>query len=288
MILVVGATGALGGTVTRDLLSRGYAVRVLVRAGSEYGELMEAGAQPVMGDLKDPESLARACAGVKTVITTANSSARSEPDTVDTVDRRGNRALIDAAAHAGCEHFIFVSALGASAESPVDFFRAKADTERHLADSGMDYTIVQPNIFMEVWIGMMVAMPVQQGMPVTLIGRGDHRHAMISQRDVAAFVVAAVTNPAARNTTLVIGGPDALTWTQVAERAESILGRSLDIRYVAPGEPLPGRPPVAGQFGALFETYESVIDMSDATATYGVRLTTIDDFLRALLQPLDA
>jgi NADH dehydrogenase len=111
---------------------------------------------------------------------------------------------------------------------------------------------------------------------------------MISQRDVAAFVVAAVTNPAARNTTLVIGGPDALTWTQVAERAESILGRSLDIRYVAPGEPLPGRPPVAGQFGALFETYESVIDMSDATATYGVRLTTIDDFLRALLQPLDA
>jgi NADH dehydrogenase len=249
---------------------------------------MELGAQPVMGDLKDPESLARACAAVKTVITTANSSARSEPDTVDTVDRRGNRALIDAAVHAGCEHFIFVSALGASSESPVDFFRAKADTERHLADSGMDYTILQPNIFMEVWIGMMVAMPVQQGMPVTLIGRGDHRHAMISMRDVAAFVVAAVTNPAARNTTLIIGGPDALTWTQVVERAESILGRNLDVRYVAPGEPLPGRPPVAGQFGALFETYESVIDMNDATATYGVRLTTIDDFLRTMLQPLDA
>jgi NADH dehydrogenase len=271
--------------VARGLLSQGHAVRVLVRPGPEYGELVKLGAQPMMGDLKDPESLARVCAGVTTVVTTANSSARSEPDTVDAVDRQGNRALIDAARAAGCEHFIFVSALGASAENPVDFFRAKADTERHLAESGMDYTIVKPNIFMEVWIGMIVGMPLQQGMPVTLIGRGDHRHAMISTRDVAAFTVAAVSNPAARNATLVVGGPDALTWTQVVERAESVLGHSLGVQYVAPGEPLPGLPPVAGQFGALFETYESVIDMSEATATYGVRLTTIDDFLRELLRP---
>src|SRR5690606_12731281 len=101
MILIAGATGALGGMITRELLARGETVRVLVRPGSSYGELVEAGAQPVMGDLRDPESLRRACAGVRTVITTANSATRSGGDTVDTVDRAGNRNLIDAAADAG-------------------------------------------------------------------------------------------------------------------------------------------------------------------------------------------
>ena len=76
MILVVGATGALGGMIASDLLARGESVRVLVRPGSDYTRLVELGAQPVMGDLKDAASLRRACDGVETVITTANSAAR--------------------------------------------------------------------------------------------------------------------------------------------------------------------------------------------------------------------
>lgn len=288
MILVVGATGALGGMVSRELLSRGVPVRVLVRPGSEYGPLLELGAQPVMGDLKDPQSLARACEGVTAVITTANSARRSGADTTDAVDRHGNRALIEAAKREGVEHFVFVSALGASEESEVDFFRAKAETERHLTGSGMDWTVLQPNIFMEVWIGMLVGMPLQQGKPVTLVGRGDHRHAMVAMRDVAAFVVAGVTHREARNRRIIIGGPEAYTWTEVVELAGSVLGRSIDVQYVAPGEPLPGLPPMVAGMAAQFETYETVIDMGPTAATYGVRLTPLEEFLRQMLQPLDA
>ena len=287
MILVVGATGALGGMITRDLLARGHTVRVLVRAGSEYNPLLELGAQAVMGDLKDPQSLARACAGVTTVITTANSAGRGGLDTPESVDRAGNRSLIDAARAAGVDHFVFVSAFGASEQSPVDFFRAKAETERHLAGSGMTWTVVQPNIFMEVWIGMLVGLPVQQELPVTLVGQGDHRHAMISMGDVAAFVVASVTHPAARNTTLVLGGPQALTWTDVVRLAELVLGRAVELRYAAPGETLPGLPPIVSQLAAQFETYESVIDTSEASATFGVPLTSVEEFLRRTLLPVD-
>ena len=152
----------------------------------------------------------------------------------------------------------------------------------------MSWTIVQPNIFMEVWIGMLIGMPLQHGEPVTLFGQGDHRHSMISRRDVAQFIVAAVSNPAARNATLVIGGPEARTWTQVARLAESVLGRPLDVRYIAPGETLAGRPPIASQLGPVFETYESVIDMSGLAAEYGVRLTTIEEVLREMLKSVDA
>src|SRR5690606_26213324 len=156
MILVAGATGQLGSLVTRRLLARGEVVRILVRPGSDYQPLVDERAQRVFGDLKDPASLATACEGVSVVVTTANSAARGGADTVETVDLLGNRALVDAAKAAGVGQFVFTSALGADPVSPVPFLRAKGETERHLRDSGMTYTILSPNIFMEVWVPMLV------------------------------------------------------------------------------------------------------------------------------------
>lgn len=288
MILIVGATGTLGGMVARDLIAAGHSIRILVRPGSGYGPLVKAGAEAVLGDLKDPPSLLQACAGVTTVITTANSAARGGADNTDTVDRHGNRALIGAAAEAGVEHFIFVSALGAAEDSPIDFFRAKGEAEAQLKRSGMTYTVLQPNIFMEVWAGMLIGVPVQQGMPVTLVKPAANRHTMVSIGDVAAFTTAAVAAPEARNATLVIGGPDALSWNEVVDQAGVVLGRKLEVRYVEPGEPLPGLPPMIAEMAAGFETYESVFDTTPAAATFQVRLTPVSEFLERLLQPASA
>ena len=63
MILVVGATGQLGSHIARMLLDRGQPVRALVRRTSGDAAV-PAGAEPVSGDLKDPESLAAACRGI--------------------------------------------------------------------------------------------------------------------------------------------------------------------------------------------------------------------------------
>src|SRR5919205_1181972 len=101
MVLVVGATGQLGGLITRRLLER----------------------------------------GVDVVITTANAVGRGGADTVEAVDLAGNRALIDAARAAGVGQFIFVSALGSAPDSPVPFMRAKGHTEAHLRASGMPFAI---------------------------------------------------------------------------------------------------------------------------------------------------
>ena len=122
MILVVGATGNLGGAVTRLLLAQGQPVRILARPQSNYQPLAEAGAQVVPGDLKQRNSLDAACQGVDTVITTANSFMRGGEDTVQTVDLRGNRHLIEAAKAGGVKQFIFVSVFPADASSPVPFF----------------------------------------------------------------------------------------------------------------------------------------------------------------------
>ena len=71
MILVAGATGQLGGFVTRRLLANGEPVRVLVREGSPWQAMQTAGAQISLGDLKNRATLDAACAGVDVVITTA-------------------------------------------------------------------------------------------------------------------------------------------------------------------------------------------------------------------------
>jgi NADH dehydrogenase len=276
MILVVGATGNLGGGIARTLLSQGKSVRVLARPNSSYQSLVEAGAQAVLGDLKDRTSLKAACAGVDTVITTANSAQRGGEDNVQTVDREGNRNLIDAAKAGGVSHFIFVSALGASPANPIPFMQAKGETEEYLKASGLNYTILEPNIFMEIWTGIVVGMPVANGQAVTLVGEGLRKHSFVSVRDVLAYAIAAVDNPAAQNQTIVIGGPQALSWRDVIATYERVLGRSIAVKWAAPGEPLP-LPGEAANLMWGFETFDSPVDMSETSKTYGIRPTLLEE-----------
>lgn len=282
MILVVGATGMLGGTILRRLLERGEAVRALVRDPSAEQTLKDAGAETVLGDLKDPASLPPACDGISTLITTANSAGRGGADNVETVDLGGNHNLIEAASRSGVEHFVFVSAEGADPESPVPFLRAKGLTSKRLRDSGMAYTVLVPNLYMDVWIPLVMLAPVASGRPVTIVGEGTRKHNLIAVDDVAGFAVAAVDNGAARNRDLLIGGPEALSWRDVISAFERVNGVRLQVNSLQPGEPMPGFPDAVSGLMAGLETYDSPAPISkgEAQATFGVRLTSLEEFLR--------
>lgn len=283
MILVAGATGALGSNITRRLAAQGRAVRALVRRSANYTSLVDAGVDPALGDLKDRQSLDRAMQGVETVITTANSALRGGDDNVETVEIQGNRNLIEAARAAGVKQFIFTSALGADVNSPVPLLRGKALSEEHLKASGLPYTILSPNIFMEVWFPVIIAGPVQTGAPITIIGEGNRKHSFVSSNDVAAFAVAAAGHRAALNQQIVIGGPEPLSWNDVVERAGRVLGRTLEVQHVAPGQPIPGAPDVVSGLMAGMDTYDSPVDMTAMAHTYGVELTPAEQVLRQML-----
>jgi NADH dehydrogenase len=216
-------------------------------------------------------------------VTTANSARRGGEDTVERVDRAGNRSLIEAARGAGVKQFVFVSALGARSDNPVPFLQAKAETEAHLRASGMPWTVLAPNAFMEPWLGMIVVEPIREGAPVTLVGEGRRRHTFVLVANVAAFAAAAVGHPAAMNRHLSIGGPEALSWREIVAICERLLGRSIPMRSVALGEPLPGFPPLVAQLMAAMETYETPLDMEETARTFGVRLTKVEEFLEKAL-----
>lgn len=281
MILVVGASGDLGGLVARTLLAQGRPVRILVRDRlADDDSLVAGGAEAVTGDLKDPGTLRAACDGVEAIVTTANSIGRGGADTIESVDRVGNRNLVDAAAGANVGRFVFVSSLGADAQSPSPFLRAKGETEQHLRASAIAWTVLQPNVFMDILIPALVGYPALAGQPVTLVGEGRRRHSFIARSDVAAFAVAALGRQDAERRTLVVAGPDAVSWRDIVATFARELRRDVPIRTVAPGAPVPGFPEMAAQLLASLDSYDSPLDISELAGSYGVTPTTVTQFAR--------
>lgn len=288
MILVVGSSGELGGLIAREAIARGLPVRALVRSVADAERLAAMGAEPVFGDLKDPGSLLAACRGVDTVVTTANTARREQPDTLETVDRAGNRNLIDAARSAGVDHLVFTSVNGVFEGHPVPFMAAKAETERALQDSGLTWTILAPEPFMETWLGMVVAGPALAGREVVYVGTGERKHSFVSIADVAAFGVAAISHPEARDRRLVIGGPDAVSLRAVVDAFETELGRPIPQRGVAPGEPVAGLPPSVAPLLIGLEMADSVVDCRGLASTFGIRLTPVAEYVRRVTGALTA
>jgi uncharacterized protein YbjT (DUF2867 family) len=294
-ILVVGATGILGGMITKHLLREGKDVRIFARHNSPSEQLalqgmatlaqslIDAGAQPAYGDLKEQTTIVKASEGIETIITTANSAMRGGEDNVDTVDRQGNLNLIEAAKAAGVKQFIFVSFLGASLDNPVPLFQAKAETEAVLIKSGMPYTILIPDLFMESWIGMVVGIPLQNKQPITLVGKGLRLHSLISVADVAAFAAVAVNNPAAMNQRLTLGGPEPVCWRGIVDAFSRVLGQELPMQFVSPGEAIPGLPDIVPPVLASMETCDTPIPMEQTAHTFGVEMTPLDSFIHRML-----
>ena len=283
MILVVGATGQLGSKIVRGLLAKGKPVRILARPSSSYQPLADLGAEVAFGDLTDSASLAGPCAGIDTVITTANSARRGGNDNVETVDSRGTRALIDTAAAAGVRHFIYVSVLGVKVDSPVPFLAAKARSEERLRASGMSWTILAPNAFMESWPARVVGLPALEGRPVAFVGEGRSRHTFVSEDDVAAYAIAAVDNPGAGNQHVPIGGPQPLSWLDVVKVYEGALGRKLEVVHAAPGQPIQGIPPPVLPLLAALDSYETVFDTSVSARAFDIALTPFETVARRQL-----
>lgn len=221
--LLVGATGLLGPDICRQLTTAGHHVRALIRRtanAEKRAELERLGVELVEGDLKDAASLARACAGVQAVISTASSTlSRQDGDSIESVDQRGQLALVEAARQAGVEHFVFVS----FREKPGIQFPltiAKRAVERALKGSGMSYTILQASYFMEVWLTPALGFDAANG-KVRLYGDGSRPISWISYRDVARAAAAAVTEGTARNMVVELGGPQALSPREVVRMFEA-------------------------------------------------------------------
>ena len=289
MILVVGATGLLGGEICRQLSAAGHPVRALVRPTSDEGRvenLRVLGAELVTGDLKDRASLDAACAGAEVVITTASTTLSRQPDdTIASVDQDGQLRLIEAAKANGVSRFLYLSYSG---NHTIDcaLTTAKRAVEHAVRESGMTYTILRPSYFMEVWLSPALGFDAANAQ-ARVYGTGRAPISFISFKDVARFVNRCLTTPAARNATIELGGPEPLSPLDVVQTFERSTGRTFALEHVAEEvlelQLTNARDPLEQSFGALMLAYArgDVVDMSRTLASFPLALTSVREFADA-------
>jgi NADH dehydrogenase len=291
MILVVGATGTLGAEICHRLRGRQINVRALVRGTADPARLeslREAGFDLCQGDLKDVDSLRGACSGVYAVISTASSTlSRQQGDSIETVDRLGQLSLIEAATKAGVKHFTLVSipqnTLG---ESPLT--RAKAEVQRSLAGSGMAYTILAANYFMEIWLSPALGFDYPHH-KVVVFGEGRAPISWVSYRDVAEFALRSHLTPGAHNRILDVGGPQDLSPLDVVEIFERASGAPFERQFV-PEEALLAQlgqasDPLAETFAKLQLEYAHgcVMNPSQLLQIMPLELASVEAYAAAVL-----
>jgi uncharacterized protein YbjT (DUF2867 family) len=210
-VFVAGATGSLGNEICGQLRLKNLPVKAMVRTTTDpfkIEQLNQLGVKVVQGDLRDKETLYKVLQGVTTVISTVSSmpfSYKPGENDIQSVDENGLINLIDVAKSAGVNQFIYTSfSKNINLEFPLS--NAKRKVERHLQKSGLTFTILRPGFFMELWLSSAVGCDALNG-KVNICGTGTNPLAYISFKDVAKFAVESISNPASKNVTLELGGP---------------------------------------------------------------------------------
>jgi dihydroflavonol-4-reductase len=168
-VLVTGASGFLGWHVARLLCERGYSVRALVRPGSRLREL---DAEPVTGDLRDPQSLERAIAGCGLLFHIAADYRlwAKDPRELYRSNVDGTRFLLEAARRANVERIVYTSTVGCIGIPPDGL--GDEDTPVSLDDMAGDY---KRSKFLAEQVALDFA---RNGLPVVIVNPtapvGDH------------------------------------------------------------------------------------------------------------------
>lgn len=217
MILVTGASGNAGGTVLREVLKSGKPVKAMYRSPEDAAKSPE-NVEAVIADFADKASLARALTSVDTVYLVC-SPVR------ELVQLEGN--MVEACGEAGVRHIVLNSALGAE-DYPKSFPNWHRRVEDKLKASGLGYTILRPNSFMQNVL--MYLAPSIRAQGAFYAAMREARISFIDVRDIAVAAAQALTSSKHRGKTYELNGPEALTYGDLAEKISQASGRS--VRYI--------------------------------------------------------
>lgn len=222
MIVVVGATGTVGGPTVESLRAREADLRAAVRDPAAAS--MPDGVETVAFDFERPETWGAAFEGATRLFVL-------RPTTTTRVSRRLLPA-IDAAVRSGVEHVTFLSVLGAERNPLLPHRRV----ERHLeaddtdAGAGATYTFLRASYFMQNLAAVHAPDVRRRG--ELFVPAGDGATSLVDARDVGAVAAATLVEEGHEDVAYDLTGPEAVTYDEVA----AVLAAELDrpVRYVSP------------------------------------------------------
>jgi NADH dehydrogenase len=229
-VTITGAFSYTGKYVARLLLDRGYSVRTLTgHPGREnpFGQAVEV--FPYAFD--HPDQLRKTLLGTSTLINTYWVRFPRGELTFETAVRN-TRTLIEAAKDAGVGRIVHVSIANPSAESPLGYYRGKAELEQAVIDSGLSYTIVRPTVIFgdEDILINNIAWFVRRFPVFGIPGSGRYRIRPIYVEDMARIMAEAVDAPG--NSVIDAVGAETYTFEELVRMIARSIGRSVHYVHV--------------------------------------------------------
>jgi uncharacterized protein YbjT (DUF2867 family) len=222
-ILITGATGNIGSNLVPSLAGS-VTVTALVRDPEKAGRLFETDIDIAEGDFGDAESLARAMAGTDTVVSIVPPS----PECVEHVS-----GIIAAARDAGVRKIVRVSAIKAAEDGRTENTRLHGQCDRLLQESGLVYTILRPNYFMQ---NIFMSLGTIRTNDCFYAGMGEGRLAMIDVRDVADAIAAAALSDTFDGRAYELSGPESISFNDVAAILSDVADRNIAYLPISPDD----------------------------------------------------
>jgi uncharacterized protein YbjT (DUF2867 family) len=148
-VVIAGGHGKIALRLEALLARAGHRARGLIRNPAHAPDLERVGAEPVLCDLEAEDDISDHVRGADAVVFAAGAGPGSGPERKRTVDLGGASKLIDAAKATGARRYLMISSMGADdpssgPEAMRPYLEAKAEADKALAASGLDFTIVRP------------------------------------------------------------------------------------------------------------------------------------------------
>jgi uncharacterized protein YbjT (DUF2867 family) len=216
-ILVTGATGTVGSSLTRELAEKGIEVRAAIHDPVKAGLVKMENVETVALDYSKPKTVEAALDDiVKLYLLTP-----FVPDQVEIA-----RMLVDGAKRAGVKYIVKQSGMGAEVTPGITVGRLHRQAEEYIEESGIPHTFLRPNFFMQNFINYF-------GTPIRTEGRlrlpiGDGKVSYVDARDVAAVGARVLTEDGHQGLVYNITGPEPLSLYEVAGILTKVLGRKIE------------------------------------------------------------
>ena len=226
MIVVTGATGKLGGAITRSLVKLGWGEKVVASARDpEKAKSLEAlGVEVRRGDFAAPETLTAAFAGATQVLLVSSNAAAYGGDPL-----RQHQAAIDAAKAAGVKRVLYTSHAAASAASLFPPMLSHAATETMLAASGLPWISLRNGFYASSAVGF-----VGDGLEAGRISvPADGKVAWTTHADLADATAAILAAEGSFNGPVTLTGSEALDMSDIAREASGVLGHEVQREVIS-------------------------------------------------------
>jgi uncharacterized protein YbjT (DUF2867 family) len=216
VILLTGVTGKTGGETAKQLLAKGATLRAIVRNEAKAADLKAAGVELVVGDVADADTVKKALEGAETAFLTLPNGRNQEAQ---------EKQFTDLAVAAGVRHLVKMSSMEAVARAQTPIPKAHWAVEEHIRASGIAWTMVKPNFFMQNLLGSAAGIKANRKFSLPM---GDGTTGMADIRDIAAVCVEVLTGKGHAGQSYEITGPEVLTFHEVAARFSAVLGEKVE------------------------------------------------------------